>query len=107
MLRLAIALKPPHLAEEEQFLRDLQNRTSPLFHKYLTPDQWNARFAPAAQDEQAVVDWANAQGLRVTQRYANRLDVDVAAPVGAINKAFGIQISSFRQGATTFWSADR
>jgi hypothetical protein len=107
MLRLAIALKPPQLAAEEQFLQELQDRTSPLYHHYLTPEQWNARFAPSAQDEQAVVDWANAQGLTVTQRYANRLDVDVAAPVSAINNAFGIQISNFRQGASTFWSTDR
>jgi hypothetical protein len=107
MLRLAIALKPPHLADEEQFLQELQDRNSPLYRQYLTPDQWNARFAPSAQDEQAVVDWATAQGLTVTQRYANRLDVDVAAPVSVINRAFGIQISNFQQGATTFWSTDR
>ena len=47
-LRLALGLIPPHLAEEEQFLRELQDKTSPNFHKYLTPEQWNARYAPSA-----------------------------------------------------------
>jgi hypothetical protein len=36
MLRLAVALKPPHVDEEEQFLRELQDPASPQFHKYLS-----------------------------------------------------------------------
>ena len=56
-LRLAINITPPKMAEEEAFLKELQDRNSPNFHKYLTPEQWNARFAPAPEDEQAVVDW--------------------------------------------------
>ena len=61
-LRLAINITPPKMAEEEAFLKELQDRNSPNFHKYLTPKQWNARFAPAPEDEQAVVDWANQSG---------------------------------------------
>ena len=73
MLRLVFALKPPHLEEEEQFLNQLQDKDSPLFHKYLSEQEWNERFAPSAQDEQAVVAWAQSQGLTVTQRFPNRL----------------------------------
>ncbi|MGC2638498.1 MAG: Ig-like domain repeat protein [Acidobacteriaceae bacterium] len=96
MLRLAIALRPPHPAEEKQFLENLQNKQSPLFHQYLTADQWNARFAPSAEDEQAVVDWAKGQGLSVTNRYANRLIVDVEAPAGTIEKALNIVINTYQ-----------
>src|SRR5271163_3504711 len=73
MLRLAVALKPPHMEAEEQFLRELQDPASPLFHKYLSDAEWNQRFAPSAQDEQAVVAWAQTQGLTITQRFPNRL----------------------------------
>ena len=80
-------LKPPHLQEEEQFLNQLQDRNSPLFHKYLTEGEWNPRFAPSVQDEQAVAAWAQSQGLTITQRFPNRLLVDVEAPVAIIEKA--------------------
>ena len=76
-LRVVIGLTPPKMAEEEQFLKELQDPKSPNFHKWLTAEQWNARFSPAPEDEQAVVDWAKSQGLTVTQRYPNRLIVDV------------------------------
>src|ERR1700691_407822 len=41
MLRLVFALKPPHLEEEEEFLRQLQDPASPKFHQYLSQQQWN------------------------------------------------------------------
>jgi kumamolisin len=113
MLRLAIALALPHPDEEEQFLDDLQNKNSPLFHQYLTPEEWDTRFAPSADAEQAVVDWATSQGLTVTNRYPGRLAVDVEAPAGVIEKAFQVTINTYQLPATgldearTVFSNDR
>ena len=107
MLRLVFGLQPPHLAEEQQFLQDLHTKGSPVFHQFLTADEWNARFAPAAADEQAVVDWANAQGLTITHRYPNRLLVDVEAPVATIMQALQITINTYQASGTTFFSNDQ
>lgn len=106
-LRLAIGLLPPHLAEEEHFLEELQDHNSPDFQHYLTPQQWAARFAPSREDEQALVDWIQSQGIRVTHRYPNRLLVDVQAPAGTIEKAFQVSLNSYRIGSSTFFSNDR
>src|SRR5882724_4754741 len=75
-LRVVLGLNPPNMPEEERFLQQLQDKKSPSFHKYLTAKQWNARFAPTVEQEQAVVDWATSNGLTITQRYENRLIVD-------------------------------
>jgi hypothetical protein len=106
-LRLVLAVQPPHMAEEEQFLSELQDRTSPNFHHYLSPEEWNARFAPSVEDEQKVVDWAQAQGLTVTHRFENRLLVDLEAPVGLIEKVFGVTISSYQVGDEVDFANDR
>jgi subtilase family serine protease len=106
-LRLVIAIKPPHMEEEEQFLTALETKASPEFHQYLAADEWNARFAPSAADEQAVVDWATSQGLTVIGRYANRLIVDVEAPAGVIEKAFGVTINRYQVGEEINFSNDR
>ena len=97
-LRLAIGLTAPKAAEEEAFLASLQDKKSPNFHHYLTAAQFNARFAPSAAAEASVVKWASANGLTVTQRYANRLVVDLDGSVAAINKALGVQINNYRLG---------
>jgi subtilase family serine protease len=106
-LRLTLAVRPPHLAEEEAFLRQLVDRESPNFHKFLTAEQWNARFAPSAEAEQAVVDWARSQGLTVTHRFDHRLLVDVEAPAGVIEKAFAVTINRYQYRDELDFSNDR
>jgi hypothetical protein len=106
-LRLAINITPPKMAEEEAFLKELQDRNSPNFHKYLTPEQWNARFAPAPEDEQAVVDWVKSKGLTVTARYPNRLMVDAEGTVDQIQKALGVKINRYEVNGEVEFSNDR
>ena len=107
MLRVVFALRPPHMQEEEQFLDELQDPASPQFHQYLSAAEWNARFAPSLEDEQAVVAWAQGQGLSITQRYPNRLLVDVEAPVAVIENALAVSINSYQIGEETHFSNDR
>lgn len=106
-LRLVLTLQPPHMAEEEAFLAELETKGSPNFHKFLTAEEWNARFAPSAEDEQKVVDWATSQGLTVTHRFANRLLVDVEAPVEVIEKVFNVAINNYQVGSEVDFSNDR
>lgn len=107
MLRLAFGLVPPHLAEEEEFLQELMTPGSPQFHQFLTPEQWDARFAPTVEDEQAVVDWATSQGLTITHRYPDRLLVDVEAPVATIEKALQVTINNYLLEGYTYFANER
>ncbi len=106
-LRLTLSIKPPHMAEEEEFLRELTDRTSPNFHQFLTPEEWNARFAPSAADEQAVVDWAVSQGFTVTHRFNHRLLVDLEGTAGLIEKAFSVTINRYQYRDEVDFSNDR
>src|SRR5580698_1587081 len=107
MLRLVFSLKPPHMQEEEEFLRQLQDPTSPQYHQYLTEQQWNQRFAPKTQDEQAVVAWAQSQGLSITARFNNRLLVDVEGPISVIQKALNVTINAYQLDGKNYFSNDR
>lgn len=107
MLRLVVALQPPHMEDEEQFLRELQDLNSPLFHKFLTEKEWNERFAPSLENEDAVATWLQGQGFTITQRFSNRLLIDVEASAAAIERAFNITINSYDVGGRTCFSNDR
>jgi uncharacterized repeat protein (TIGR01451 family) len=107
MLRLAFGLRPPHPAAEAQFLQELQTKGSPNFHQFLTPEEWNARFAPSAEDEQVLVDWVQAQGLKVTARFDHRLLVDVEAPVATIERALNVTLYRYQYDTRQVFSNDR
>jgi xanthomonalisin len=82
----------------------LHDKKSPQIH-FLTAEEWNARYAPSVQDEQSVVAWAQSQGLTVTQRYPNRLLVDVEAASGTIE--LNVTINSYQLSGQTYFSNDR
>ncbi len=92
MHRIVVGLVPRDPAGLEAFLEDVQNPASPNYHHFLTQDEYNARFAPAAEDEQAVVAHLEANGLAVTGRFPNRLLVAASGSVTAIERAFGVQL---------------
>jgi Pro-kumamolisin, activation domain len=106
-LRLAVALHRPDPSGEEKFLRELMDPNSPNFHAFLTAAQWNARFSPSFEDEQRVLAWAQSQGLKVTNRFPNRLLVDLEAPAGTIEKALGITINQYSYRDEVTFSNDR
>lgn len=106
-LRLTIALRPPNPEQEAEFLREIQDKTSPQYHQFLSPANWITRFSPSEQDEQAVIDWATTQGFTVTHRFPNRLLVDVEAPVSAIETALGVTINSYSLNGASYFSNDR
>jgi len=106
-LRLVFGLERPYPAEEEKFLEELHTIGSPNFMRFLTLDDWIARFSPSKQNEEAVVNWARSQGFTVTQRYRNRLLVDVDAPVATIQQALGLNINSYALGTKSYFANDR
>jgi len=106
-LRLVIALFPPNIAEEEKFLEALHTKGSPEFGKYLTAAEWTKRFDPTPAQEKAVVDWAVSQGFTITQRYPNRLIVDVEATTPVIEAAFGVKMGNYTVEGKQRFSADR
>jgi kumamolisin len=106
-IRLAVGLRPPNTAAEQQFLTAIQDKSSPEFHQYLSVAAWTARFGPSVASQQAVVSWAERAGLTVTHLYPNRLVVDLAGPAGAVEKALGVQLNTYKLNGTTFFANDR
>src|SRR5271166_4107444 len=50
----------------ERFIDDQQNPDSPLYHQWLTPQEFTARFGPTPQDVAAVTQWLSSEGFQVT-----------------------------------------
>ena len=83
-LRLSISLPLHHQTELTNLLEQLYDPASPLYHHYLTPEDFDARFGPTEEDYQALIAWAARSGFTVTARHPNRMLLEVSAPVAAI-----------------------
>ena len=78
----------------EAFLADVQDPASPRYRQFLSQAEFDALYAPTEAEEQAVVDHLGGAGLRVTERFSNRLLVGATGSVAALERAFGVEIHS-------------
>lgn len=76
LLDIAVGLSLRNHPALDAFLRDANDPSSRNYHHFLTQEEANASFNPTPADEQRVVSWLNAGGLRVTQTFSNHLLVD-------------------------------
>ncbi|HEY5233882.1 MAG TPA: S53 family peptidase, partial [Verrucomicrobiae bacterium] len=94
-LNLAIGLPLHNQPELDELLRQLYDPASPNFHKFLTPEEFTARFGPTEADYAAVRDFARTNGMVVTGTYDDRLLLDVAGPAAAVQSAFHVTLRTY------------
>lgn len=62
---LLLQRSPEQETTLKQFMDQLQNKSSPNFHRCLTPNQFGEQFGPADSDIQTVVNWLQSHGFQV------------------------------------------
>jgi uncharacterized membrane protein len=90
-------------------LGQLYDPFSPNYRHFLSVQQFTEQFGPTAEDYQAVVSFARANGLTVTDTPANRLIVPITGSVAQINQAFNVTMRVYQHPTEnrTFYSPDR
>ncbi|HZU29410.1 MAG TPA: S53 family serine peptidase [Bryobacteraceae bacterium] len=108
-LRLNIALPLRNEPELDQLLQQLYDPQSPLFHRFLSVQEFSDRFGPSAEDYASAIRFIEQNGLRVTATFPNRLVLNVSGSVDAIQKAFHVNMGVYQHPTEqrTFYSPDR
>ena len=108
-LSLAISLPLRNEADLDNLLEQLYDPQSPNYRQYLSVEEFTERFGPPRRDYDALVGFTEAYGLTVTETPANRLVVDVEAPVENIEKAFNVTMGVYQHPTEnrTFYAPDR
>jgi subtilase family serine protease len=108
-LRLVLVLPLRNQAELESFLKEVYDPASASYRKFLTVEQFTARYGPTAEDYEAVIDFAKANGLTVAGTSRNRLNVDVSGSVANIEKALNVRMGLYMHPTENraFYAVDR
>ena len=95
-LRASLVLPLRNQGQLDDLVRRQYTPGDPLFHHFLTPPDFTARFGPTAADYAAVAAYARAQGLTVTGTSPGRTLLSVSGPSARIEAAFGVQMSRYQ-----------
>ena len=85
----------------EALARSLSDPRSSSYGNYLTPQQFNQRFAPASGDVAAVSSWLSGQGLTVDYTPSNNHYVAAEGTVAQVQAAFGVSLGMYSVGDKT------
>jgi subtilase family serine protease len=89
---LTFRLSPAQQSDLQELLREQQDRSSPNYHKWLTPEQYSSRFGMTTNDLAKVSSWLQSQGLRVDGVSRNRNEISFSGSVGQVEYALKTEI---------------
>ncbi|HEX3741660.1 MAG TPA: S53 family peptidase [Terriglobales bacterium] len=94
-MALTFRLSASQQADLKELLREQQDRSSPNYHKWLTPGQYAARFGMTSNDLAKVSSWLQSQGLTVIGVSRNRNEISFNGSVGQVEYALKTEIHHF------------
>ena len=100
-LRITITLALRNRDQLEELIAQQQDPSSPEYHRWLTPAQFNDRFGPTADDRAAIEGWLTSNGLSVqsVSEGAGR-EVVATGAAATVEKTFAVKIATSANGAT-------
>jgi len=98
----AVVLQPRDESALTHFISQVTDKNSPLFHQYLTPETFAAKFGPTASSIAAVKSQLQAAGLTVTNVARDGMLIDFTAPANQVESEFqtGLERYKLADGST-------
>ena len=108
LLHLTIGLPLRHQPELDDLIRQLYDPANPNYQKYLTPQEFTARFGPSPEDYNALLDFARTNGFQIVGTHRNRMLVDVVGTAATAERMFGVTLRTYRhpREARNFYAPD-
>jgi subtilase family serine protease len=97
-MRIGLTLRYNHQAELDKLVAELGDPHSGMHRHFLTPREFDDRFAPTAAQEERIVRELKRAGFSVVQRFPNRTIVDAIGSTSIVEKFFGTAIHTVHQG---------
>src|ERR1700683_5326410 len=92
---LVLKRSPAQEAALEKLMVEQLDKSSPNFHKWLTPVQFGKQFGPSDQDIQIVTSWLQSHGFQSVEVSNGRTVIEFDGNVGQVQAAFHTVIHNY------------
>lgn len=105
MERMLLVLKrsPEQETALRKLLDDQQDKNSPNYHKWLTPEQFGAKFGPTDADMQTIASWLQSHGFQVAPS-KGRSVLEFSGSASQVQEAFHTSIHKYVVNAEQHWA---
>src|SRR5690242_1624390 len=105
MKRMLLVLKRSDAQEAalRKLLDDQQDKHSPSYHKWLTPQRFGQQFGPTDADIQTIISWLQSHGFEVGST-KGRSVLEFSGTAAQVEEAFHTTIHSYLVNGETHWA---
>ncbi len=105
MQRMLLVLKrsPEQQLALRKLLDDQQDRHSPNYHKWLTPEEFGQKFGPTDADMQAITGWLQAHGFQVGTT-KGRTVLEFSGSASQVRETFHTAIHKYIVNGEQHWA---
>jgi len=105
MQRMLLVLKrsPQQESALRRLLDDQQDKASPNYHKWLTPEQFGRQFGPSDADMHSITSWLQSQGFQVGTS-KGRTVLEFSGSASQVQEAFHTTIHKYVVNGEQHWA---
>lgn len=103
-MALVFGLSPAQQADLKNLIQEQQTKGSPMYHQWLRPGQFAARYGVSQQDLAKVAAWLQSEGFAVTAIPASDDQVVFSGTAAQVNAAFLTQLHRYFINGTEGWA---
>jgi hypothetical protein len=106
MQRMLLVLKrsPQQETALRKLLDDQQDKHSPNYHKWLTPEQYGKQFGPADSDMQVITSWLQSHGFQLGAPTEGRTVLEFSGSASQVQEAFHTAIHKYVINGEQHWA---
>ncbi len=101
---LMLRKTPAQQQDLEQLLRDQQDRSSPLYHQWLTPEQYAGRFGASQADLAKISAWLQSEGFSIQYTARSRNWIAFSGTAQQIQATFHTEIHRYKVDGETHYA---
>ena len=103
-IRLVLSRSAAQEAALAKYQAELQDKSSPNYHKWLTPEEFGKLYGSADSDIAAIVAWLESHGLKLESVSKGKTSIAFSGTVSQVEEAFHTRIHSFEANGKQFYS---
>ncbi|HXW62578.1 MAG TPA: S53 family peptidase [Candidatus Acidoferrales bacterium] len=101
---LVLKRSPEQEAALEKLMAEQQERSSPNYHKWLTPAEFGAQFGPSDQDIQTITSWLASHGFTIGAATKGKMTIDFSGSASQVTQAFHTAIHKYVIRGEQHWA---
>lgn len=104
---LVLTRSPEQEAALDALLDQQQDKASPNYHAWLTPEQFGQQFGPSDQDIQTVTSWLQSHGFAISHVSKGRTVIEFTGTHAQFQQTFHAEIHKYTVDGKERWANSR